>query len=69
MFMLRSIEKLQDKVKGPLSERFGPKARILTVEFYGTEIRGLAFCPGRVVKYVFQCQTDKFSTYDLLFVS
>ena len=67
--MLRSIENLYAKVKGPLTETYGPKARILTVESHGNEIRGLAFCPGKVVKYVFQCQTSKFLTYDMLFVS
>ena len=67
--MLRSIENLYAKVKGPLTETCGPKARILTVESHGNEIRGLASCPGKVVKYVFQCQTSKFLTYDMLFVS
>tara|TARA_Y100001968_G_C19345940_1_gene712045 strand:- start:474 stop:692 length:219 start_codon:yes stop_codon:yes gene_type:complete len=64
--MLQSIENLQKQVSGPLLDCFGPSARVLTVESYEKEVRGLALCPGKVVKYIYQVQTGQFMTFELL---
>ena len=56
--MLRSVDDLRLAVAGPLEDRCGPQARMLTVELHGKEVRGLAICPGRVVKYVLMRASD-----------
>ena len=66
LWMLRSIESLQNAVAEPISESLGPKAKVLTVESHGDEIHGLALCPGRVVSFVLSAQRDHISTKDLL---
>lgn len=64
--MLRSVDALRQAVTGPLNDRCGPKARMLTVELHGVEVRGLAICPGRVVRYVLDASRKRFRTIDLL---
>ena len=64
--MLKSIETLRRTVSGPLAERCGSEARMLTAELHGMEVRGLAFCPGRVVRFVLDAQTQRLQTVDLL---
>lgn len=64
--MLRSVDALRLAVSGPLEDRCGPNARPLTVELHGAEVRGLAICPGRVVRYVLDSQRSRFRTVDLL---
>jgi len=64
--MLRSIESLQTSIKGPLSKSLGPKAKVLTVEAHGENIKGLALCPGKVVKYILNAQDNRITTKDLL---
>ena len=64
--MLKSLDTLRDAVSGPLSDCFGSQARMLTAELHGEEVRGLAFCPGRVVRFVLDAQTRRLSTVDLL---
>ncbi|QNJ31759.1 hypothetical protein SynPROS91_01385 [Synechococcus sp. PROS-9-1] len=44
----------------------GPKAKILTAEVHGDEVRGLALCPGKVIRYVFAAQTQRLRTKALL---
>ena len=39
---------------------------MLTAEVHGPEVRGLALCPGRVVRYVFDARNEHFKTVDLL---
>ena len=55
--MLRSVDSLTTEISGPLTSRLGPKAKILTAEVHGDEVRGLALCPGKVIRYVFAAQT------------
>ena len=64
--MLKSIEALRSKVCGPLFDTLGPQARLLTVEAHGDEVRGLAFCPGKVVRYVLSANEQIFSIRNLL---
>ena len=64
--MLRSVDRLLCEVTGPLQERCGPQARVLTAEVHGDEVRGLAFCPGRVLRYVFAASKRRIKTTDLL---
>ena len=64
--MLCSVDALQQAVSGPLEDRCGPQARTLTVELHGAEVRGLAICPGRVMRYFFDSQKKRFRTTDLL---
>ncbi len=64
--MLNSVESLRNQVSEPLGKFLGPKTKVLTVESHGEEVRGLAFCPGRVVRYVFREDLQKLSTSDLL---
>jgi|TARA_X000000950_G_scaffold98060_1_gene123988 hypothetical protein len=39
---------------------------MLTAEVHGSEVRGLAICPGRVVRYVLDAQKSHLDTVDLL---
>ncbi len=64
--MLKSVDTLRRAVAGPLAERCGSEARMLTAELHGMEVRGLAFCPGRVVRFVLDAQTQRLQTVDLL---
>ena len=64
--MLRSVDRLLCEVTGPLQERCGPQARVLTAEVHGDEVRGLAFCPGRVLRYVLAASNRRIKTTDLL---
>ena len=64
--MLCSVDALQQAVSGPLEDRCGPEARTLTVEVHGAEVRGLAICPGRVMRYFFDSRKKRFRTTDLL---
>ena len=64
--MLKSVDTLRAAVTGPLTDRWGSQARMLTAEVHGDEVRGLAFCPGRVVRFVFDAQTRRLRTVDLL---
>ena len=50
--MLKSVDALRHAISGPLQDACGPQARMLTAEVHGTEVRGLALCPGRVVRFV-----------------
>ena len=64
--MLRSVDRLLCEVTGPLQERCSPQARVLTAEVHGDEVRGLAFCPGRVLRYVLAASNRRIKTTDLL---
>ena len=64
--MLRSVDRLLCEVTGPLQDRCGPQARVLTAEVHGDEVRGLAFCPGRVLRYVLAASNSSIKTTDLL---
>ena len=64
--MLKSVDTLRDDVTGPLADCCGEQARMLTAELHGEEVRGLAICPGRVVRFVLDAQTNRMSTVDLL---
>ena len=64
--MLRSVDRLRREVAAPLRDRCGPQARVLTAEIHGDEVRGLAFSPGRVMRYVLVAQNQKLRTTELL---
>ena len=64
--MLKSVDAVHIAVHGPLTKACGPKTRMLTAEVHGPEVRGLALCPGRVVRYVFDARNQHFKTMDLL---
>ncbi|EAR18754.1 hypothetical protein ACLM44_02765 [Synechococcus sp. W2B2] len=64
--MLRSVDRLRLEVTTPLRDRCGPQARVLTAEVHGDEVRGLAFCPGKVMRYVLVAQNQKLKTTELL---
>ena len=64
--MLKSVDALRDVVSGPLHDACGPQARMLTAEVHGTEVRGLALCPGRVVRFVMVEQQQRLQVADLL---
>ena len=64
--MLKSVDTLRSTVSGPPAERCGSVARMLTAELHGKEVRGLAFCPGRVVRFVLDAQTQRLETVDVL---
>ena len=64
--MLKSVDTLRLAVSGPLVDRCGSQARMLTAELHGTEVRALALCPGRVVRFVLDAQTRRLSTVDVL---
>ena len=55
--MLKSVDTLRRLVAEPLHERCGPDACVLTTELHGDEVRGLAFSPGRVLRYVLNRET------------
>lgn len=64
--MLKSVDTLRSAVTGPLRDRCGSQARMLTAELHGEEVRGLALCPGRVVRFVLDAKTRRLRTVDLL---
>ena len=64
--MLKSVDTLRQVVTGPLTDRCGSQARMLTAELHGEEVRGLAICPGRVVRFVMNARTRRLRTDDLL---
>ncbi len=64
--MLTSIDTLLERVSGPLGVSCGPEAKVLTAEMHGEEVRGLAICPGKVVRYVLAAQASDLRTADLL---
>ena len=64
--MLRSVDRLCREVIGPLQDRCGPQARVLTAEVHGDEVRGLAFCPGKVLRYVLEAEGRRLKTSSLL---
>ena len=39
---------------------------MLTAEMHGTEVRGLALCPGRVVRFVLDDELQRLQVADLL---
>ena len=55
--MLKSVDTLRALVAEPLHQRCGPEACVLTTELLGPEVRGLAFSPGRVLRYVLNRET------------
>ena len=64
--VLKSVDTLRHAISGPLENACGPQARMLTAEVHGTEVRGLAFCPGRVVRFVMDEQLKHLQVADLL---
>ena len=64
--MLRSVDSVTTEISAPLTSRLGPKAKILTAEVHGDEVRGLALCPGKVIRYVFAAQRQRLRTKALL---
>ena len=64
--MLRSVDALRRAVSGPLVDVCGPQVRMLTAEVHGSEVRGLALCPGRVVRFVMHGRSQRLKTMDLL---
>lgn len=64
--MLRSVDSVTTEISAPLTSRLGPKAKILTAEVHGDELRGLALCPGKVIRYVFAAQSQRLRTKALL---
>ena len=64
--MLRSVDRLLREVTGPLQERCGLQARVLTAEVHGDEVRGLAFCPGKVLRYVLAARNRQIRTTEML---
>ena len=64
--MLKSVDALRHVISGPLQDACGPQARMLTAEVHGTEVRGLALCPGRVVRFVMDEQLHRLQVADLL---
>ena len=64
--MLKSVDALRHAISGPLEDACGPQARMLTAEVHGTEVRGLALCPGRVGRFVMDEQLQRLQVADLL---
>ena len=64
--MLKSVDALRLVIRGPLEDACGPQARMLTAEVHGTEVRGLALCPGRVVRYVMDERLQRLQIDDRL---
>ena len=64
--MLKSVDALRRVIRGPLEDACGPQARMLTAEVHGTEVRGLALCPGRVVRFVMDERLQRLHVADRL---
>ncbi|MCB4410794.1 hypothetical protein [Synechococcus sp. MU1611] len=64
--MLKSVDALRLVIRGPLEDACGPQARMLTAEVHGTEVRGLAICPGRVVRFVMDERLQRLQIDDRL---
>ena len=67
--MIKSIESLHKQVSGPLFDCYGANSDVVTVDAHWNEIRGLAFCPGKVVKYIYHIQNKKLVTYQMLSIT
>ena len=64
--MVKSVDALRRAVSVPLVDACGPQVRMLTAEVHGSEVRGLALCPGRVVRFVMYGRSQRLKTVDLL---
>ncbi len=64
--MLKSIESLRENVAAPITRSLGVGARIISLESHGDEVRGLAIHKYKVVRFVFDTQTNSLCTTDLL---
>ena len=64
--MLKSVDALRHAISGPLEDACGPQARMLTAEVHGMEVRGLALCPGRVVRFIMDERMQRLQVADLL---
>ena len=64
--MLKSVDAVHIAVHERLTKAYGPTTRLLTAEVHGPEVRGLALCPGRVVRFVFDARNEQFKTMDHL---
>ena len=64
--MVKSVDALRRAVSAPLVDACGPQVRMLTAEVHGSEVRGLALCPGRVVRFVMHGRSQQLKTFDLL---
>lgn len=64
--MVKSVDALRSLVAKPLHERWGPLACVLTTEVHGTEVRGFAYLPGRILRYVLNSETQRIRTTVLL---
>ena len=64
--MLKSVDALRLVIRGPLEDACGPQARMLTAEVHGTEVRGLALGPGRVVRFVMDERLQRLQIDDRL---
>ena len=67
--MLKSVDALRHAISRPLEDACGPQARMLTAEVHGTEVRGLALCPGRVVRFVMDERLQRLQVADLLWLT
>lgn len=66
--MLKSVDSLKEAVSGPLLQSFGSDTRVINLSVYGTEVRGLALCPGRVVRFVFESKSRSLRCEEVLAV-
>jgi|TARA_X000000368_G_scaffold396153_1_gene364196 hypothetical protein len=64
--MLKSVDSLRLLVGEPLLRRHGPNACVLTTELHGLEVRGLAYSPGRVMRYVLNNESKRLQTSVLM---
>jgi hypothetical protein len=64
--MLKSVDAVHIAVYGYLTKACGPTTRMLTAEVHGPEVRGLALCSGRVIRFVFDARNEQFKTMDHL---
>ena len=64
--MLKSVDTLRLLVREAFLKRHGPKAFVITTELHGSEVRGLALCPGRVLRYVLDNENKRLQTSVLM---
>ena len=57
--MLGSVSSLTSKVQDPLETACGSGCRVISIEMHGQNIHGLAFIPGKVIRYVYESKTQE----------
>ncbi len=66
--MLLSVSSLANLVREPLQKVYGRGFKLLSIGLHGSDIKGLALIPSKVVSFVFVAKTKEFRSSAVLSV-